>query len=145
MSEQQSVLDLLANGKITAEEAAEMLNALKTKAPVVDEIEDLKAAEKTAVDPTVVIKEIKSVEKSGKSPSWLHIRVRDMETGKNKVTVNIPMGIVKFGLNVGRRFSPELQGIDIDELNSAVSQADEGVIVEVKDEESNEHVLIYTD
>ena len=75
----------------------------------------------------------------------MHIRVKDMETGKNKVSVNIPMGILRFGLGIGRRFSPELADLDMDELNSAIGEAEAGIIVQVQDEEDGEEVLIYVD
>jgi len=153
MSEQQEILELLAKRKITATEAAEMLHAVSNKdipeepvvptpptppaPPVVTELEEihlLKESEKAA-----------ETAAAGKQPSWMHIRVKDMETGKNKVSVNIPMGIVRFGLNIGRRFSPELAGMDIDELNEAISDAESGIIVQVQDEEDGEEVLIYVD
>jgi hypothetical protein len=158
MSQQQEILDLLANGKITAAEAADMLNAVGNKPapepimpappapptpptpptpPVVTELEEihlLKESEKAA-----------ETAATGKRPSWMHIRVKDMETGKNKVSVNIPMGVVRFGLNIGRRFSPELAEMDLDELNSAIGEAEAGIIVQVQDEEDGEEVLIYVD
>ena len=150
MSEQQEILELLAKGKVTAAEAAEMLSAVGNKPipeepvapippapptpPVVTELEEiglLKQAEKAGND--------------GKRPSWLHIRVKDMATGKNKVSVNIPMGIVRFGLGIGRRFTPELADLDLDELNGAIGEAEAGIIVQVQDEEDGEAVLIYVD
>jgi len=152
MSQQQEILDLLAKGKVTAAEAAEMLNAVGNKPvpepvmpappapptpPVVTELEEihlLKESEKEA-----------EAARDEKRPSWMHIRVKDMETGKNKVSVNIPMGIVRFGLNMGRRFSPELAEMDLDELNSAINEAEAGIIVQVQDEEDGEEVLIYVD
>lgn len=149
MSQQQEILDLLANGKVTAAEAADMLNAVGNKPapepimptpptpPVVADIEEihlLKEWEKEA-----------EAARDAKRPSWMHIRVKDMETGKNKVSVNIPMGIVHFGLNIGRRFSPELATIDLDELNDAISEAEAGIIVQVQNDEDGEEVLIYVD
>ena len=61
MSEKQKSLELLAKGKVTELEGIDLL----------------KESEKAGND--------------GKRPSWLHIRVKDMAAGKNKVSVNIPM------------------------------------------------------
>ena len=153
MSQQQEILELLAKGKITAAEAAEMLHAVSNKVipkepvvptppapptpPVVTELEEihlLKESEKAA-----------ETARAEKRPSWMHIRVKDMETGKNKVSVNVPLGIVRFGLNIGRRFSPELAEMDTNELYNAIDEAEAGIIVQVQDEEDGEEVLIYVD
>jgi len=152
MSQQQEILDLLANGKITAAEAADMLNAVGNKPapepimptppapptpPIVTELEEIHLLKES--------KKAAETARAGKRPSWMHIRVKDMATGKNKVSVNIPMGVVRFGLNIGRRFSPELAEMDLDELNSAIGEAESGIIVQVQDEEDGEEVLIYVD
>jgi hypothetical protein len=52
--------------------------------------------------------------------------------------------MVKFGLNVGRRFAPELDGIDWDDLSQVMTE-EEGVLVDVQDAEDGEHVQIYVD
>lgn len=39
---------------------------------------------------------------------WLHVRVTDLNTGKGKVTVNIPKRWMRFGLNLGKHFAPEV-------------------------------------
>ena len=52
---------------------------------------------------------------------------------------------MRFGLGIGRRFSPELTDLDLDELNDAIGEAEAGMIVQVQDEEDGEEVLIYVD
>ena len=80
----------------------------------------------------------------GGRPRWFHVHVTDAETGKSKVRVNIPLRLVQFGLAVGKRFSPELQEFDIDELSSYMS-SEKGLLVDVEDNEDGERVLIYVD
>ena len=80
---------------------------------------------------------------TGKQPSWLRIRVGQLESGKNRVSVNIPFGMVKFGLGIARVFSPEIEGVDFNGINDVISKAETGLLVDVQDEESNEHVQIY--
>ena len=74
-----------------------------------------------------------------------HVRVRNLETGQNKVTVNIPLRMLKFGLKLGSRFSPELEGINLNEMTEMMGGMESGMLVEVQDEEGNEHVQVYID
>ncbi len=129
------ILELLAAGKITAAEASELLTATPTA-----------KVEEPPVPPAPIPIQEDSVPKSsnGKKPKWLHVRVNDLESGKSKVTVNVPLRMVKFGLNVGRRFAPELDGVDWDDLSRVMTE-EEGVLVDVQDSEDGEHVQIYVD
>ncbi len=129
MSNRKEILDLLANGKISADEAAELLAQTSPEAPLEP------AAVKAGSEPAV----------NGKKPTWFRVRVRNLETGQNKVTVNIPLRMLNFGLKLGRRFSPELEGLDYDELTGMMSEMSAGMLVEVQDEEDNEHVQVYVE
>ena len=74
---------------------------------------------------------------NGQKPSWFRVRVKKLDNGKSKVSVNIPLGLVKFGLSIANRFSPELDGVDLDELNEMLQNDEAGILVDVRDEESN--------
>jgi hypothetical protein len=76
---------------------------------------------------------------------WFRVRVTDLETGKGKVSVNIPLGWVKWGLALGARFAPELEEFDLEELVSALDEHSAGTIVEVEDSEDGERVEILVD
>lgn len=136
MTSRKEILELLANGKITADEAAELLS--QPAAPV---------AEETAVPDVKLLKEEEAIQarNGGKKPGWLHVRVRDLESGRNKVTVNIPLGMVKFGMKIGGRFSPELNGLDWNELETMMNDMESGLLVDVQDEEGGEHVQVFVD
>jgi len=62
------------------------------------------------------------------------------------VRVNVPLGLVKFGLGVGARFSDE---IDPDMMDDVLHALDEeqmsGTLVEVEDLDDNEYVHIFVD
>ena len=118
------ILQLLADGKITADEAAELLSA----------------APETTTEPAP--KAVETAESNGREPRWLHVQVSDLNTGKSKVKVNIPLRMVKFGLGMGRRFAPELDGIDWNDLSRIMTEED-GVLVDVQDSEDGEHVRIF--
>jgi len=141
----EEILNLLSAGKINAVEAAELLNNVSTEPEVTDKEELLKA--EFDVEPEIKIVEPMPPKKpsNGGGGRWFRVRVKNLETGKNKVTVNIPMPMVKFGLKIGRQFSPELNDINFDEMYSAMGETEQGMIVDVQDEESNEHVQVFID
>ena len=143
----REILQLLAAGKITAASAAEMLSgaAQPEPAPEKQPAPQTDLDELIKVEPDPVWETLKATEaKTQEQPSWLRVRVSDLKSGRNKVTVNIPMRLMRFGLAFGSRFSPELDGLDWDELSHMLS-AEKGVLVDVQDEEDGEHVQIFVD
>lgn len=135
----KEILDLLAKGKITAAEAADMLTGA-SQAEEVPEPEVLKA--EIPVEEEIDVTAVKPTN-DATSPRWLRVRVRNMETGKNKVSVNLPFGMFKFGFNMARNFTSSLDNINLDEMAATLKQNDDGMLVEVQDEESNEQVQIF--
>lgn len=136
----QEILELLGKGKITAVEAAEMLAAVgrepvKEKAP---EPEPVKAEIPVEEEPMPAA----SKKSNGSDPRWLRIRVRNLQTGKNKVSVNLPLGMFRFGLGMAQKFSGGLIDFDIDDMLAMIQQQGDGVLVDVQDEDGNEHVQI---
>ena len=130
------ILELLSNGKITAAEAANLLSDIGEPTAT----ETAPPAEK-APTPTPP----PSAAKDGQEPSWFRVRVANLETGKNRVTVNIPIRMMKFGLKIGSRFSPEIENLDWNELTGMMKDMKSGMLVDVQDEDSNEHVQVYLD
>ena len=114
--ERFNILKMIYDGKITAEEGAKLLAALGE-------------SRKTAP---------RRVSTSG--ARWLRIRVTDMVSGKAKATVNLPLGLVDAGLNIASKYAPD---IAFDELVDAINAGAEGKIIDVYDEEDDEHVEIY--
>ncbi len=76
---------------------------------------------------------------------WLRIRVTDRPSGKAKVNVNIPLGLVEVGLKMGARFAPEMAGMDVNAIQAAIREGMSGKIVEVDDEEDDERVEIFVE
>ncbi|MCP5101579.1 MAG: hypothetical protein GY943_39045 [Chloroflexi bacterium] len=135
MTSRKEILELLGQGKITADEAANLLagaanaeTAVPPKSEIKIEIEEEPVVKKAA---------------TGNEPSWFKVRVRNMETGKNKVSVNIPVRMLKFGMKIGKKFTSELDELNWDDINGMVSDMQTGMLVEVQDEDSNEHVQVY--
>jgi hypothetical protein len=155
----EEVLELLANKKISVDEAMQMLSGANRPAAAIAEatpaMDVLKAEENEAVytaeveslktaEATLPGKQPLPAEKTGSNhkPKWLRIRVRELDSGRNRVTVNLPLGIVNFGLSVARRFGAESEDVDLDELAARIKEAEPGILVDVEDEEDNEHVQI---
>ncbi|MFL7839154.1 MAG: hypothetical protein ACK2U0_09355 [Candidatus Promineifilaceae bacterium] len=150
------VLELLAKGKITIDEAVKMLDqpdsiaADVIKAEALTDIDSMEQSdvEKEALpakDLDIPIEDVPlSTEKSpARQPRWLRIHVGDLTTGKSKVRVNIPFGMVKFGLGLAQIFTPEEYGVNLEQIGNMMAEADSGVLVDVEDAEDNEHVRIY--
>jgi hypothetical protein len=72
------------------------------------------------------------------------VRVTDLRTGKRKVNVNIPLGLVDVGIKMGAKFAPAgLEGLDMQQIIAAIKQGGEGKIVDVEDEDGGEHVEVF--
>jgi len=114
------ILKMLQEGKIDAEQAAKLLEALESG----------KSSEKKE-------------EKEIKAGRWFRVRVSDAVTGIQKTNIRIPIGLMNAGFRIGAQFSPELAGMNADEVMSAVKTGKTGLIIDVIDDEDNEHVEIF--
>jgi SHOCT-like domain len=124
VEERMQILKMVENKQITAEDAAKLLAALEEK-------------DRRGEPPTPP----PSPATQGR---WFHVRVTDLKTGKRKVNVNIPLGLVDVGLKMGAKFAPAgLEGLDMNQIMAAIKSGGEGKIVDVEDEEDNEHVEIF--
>jgi len=161
-AERAEILDRLAAGQISVSEAMRQLDrtaasasveSLKAEELAADAIpvEELKAEEAVAIrmpeEPAILKEAIangNTAPADGK-PRWLKIRVRDTASDNNKVTVSLPLGLVSFGLGIAQRFSADMAGVNTDEIMALLKSGQRGVLVEVQDDEDNEHVQIYVD
>jgi hypothetical protein len=121
--ERMQILKMIEAKQITAEEGAKLLAALGDK----------DRSESAAPHP--------SPSTTGK---WFRVRVTDSRTGRRKVNVNIPLGLVDVGLKMGAKFAPAgLEGLDMNQILSAIKNGGEGKVVDVEDEEDGEHVEVF--
>ena len=121
--ERLKVLSMVADGKITPEVASELLRAL-------DDADRPRAA--THAQP--------STSRGGR---YFRVTVTDTETGRTRVNVRMPLGMVNAGLRMGMRFSPEIEGLDGDQLMDALASGETGQIVDIYDDEDQEHVEVF--
>jgi hypothetical protein len=143
----QSILEMLAAGKISVEDAADMIRQLEpaTAGAEAPPKPEAAAPPKPEAPPAPVMKPVEPGKAGSQNgPRWLHIHVNDLSTGQRRVTVNVPLRMLQLGLRVGGRFAPELSGMDWQELSGLIS-SEKGMLVEVQDEEDGEHVQIFVD
>jgi hypothetical protein len=103
------ILDLLAAGKITAEEAARLLDALEVNA---GQSADAEASAKAGVKPG---------DKAGSSgpPKFMYVKV--LSAKGDNVNVKIPLSLVRAGLKLTSLIPPQA----MDQINK--SMADKGM------------------
>jgi hypothetical protein len=131
--ERLKILTMLQEGKITADQAARLLEALESAA----------SGPKGMPKPP---------SPSGKtSPAygpigggrWMRVRVTDTDTGKTRVNIRLPLNLVSSGIKMGMRFAPEVEGLDPNALMEWVRSGEVGQIVDVYDDDDGEHVEVF--
>lgn len=118
--ERIKILQMVADGKINAEDGAKLLSALSEGS------RDRK----------------RRTPRSGDA-RYMRVRVTDTFTGKAKVSVNLPLGLVDAGLNIAANFIPDLGDTNIEDISDAIRNGLTGKIVDVLDDEDGEHVEIF--
>lgn len=118
--ERMRVLKMINEGKITAEEGAKILKALTPSSE-------------------------KPVKKHSGKARWLRIHVTDMAKGKAKVRVNLPLKLMNVGLDIASQFAPEEMSDTqmLGTIKEALNEDMIGKIVDVIDEEDQEHIEIF--
>ena len=120
----KQVLDMLKEGKISNDEAINLIDALKS----------------TEEEQTQVA--------TGKQKRFLRVNVT--RNNQPKVNVKIPFSLVKWGINIANKMGRDTVKIggeeipfDMDELNNAMNDPEfSGKICDVHDEEKNEHIEV---
>lgn len=121
IDERMKILKMIEDGKITAEEGAKLLAVLAD-------------SRKPPQPPTA----------TGGSPArWFRVRVTDTTTGRTKVNVNLPMGLVNVGLKMSARFAPDLDQEQMNAVAEALKTGAMGKVLDVVDEEDGEHVEVF--
>lgn len=129
--ERLKVLKMIQEGKLTPDEGLQLLEALD-EAPRPDgpEIPTAKTAGPTE----------QTAPARGR---WFRVRVTDTNSGKSRANVRLPLSMVNAGLKMGMKFTPEIQGMDMDKLAEFIRAGETGQLVDVYDDEGSEHVEVY--
>jgi hypothetical protein len=125
--ERMRILMMIQDGKITAEEGAHLIQALDTQKP----------------PSSAGAGGVTSSQGGAKAARWFRVRVTDTNTGKTRVNVRLPVSLLNAGMKMGARFSPEVQGLDMDQLTQFINSGEVGKVVDVIDDEDGEHVEVF--
>jgi len=118
--ERMKILKMIEEGKVSAEEGAKLLAALAS-----------------ANRPQGGL--------SASGAKWLRVRVTEVNTGRSKATVQIPISLMEAGMKIGAHFAPEIDGVNMDQLMEALRTGMTGKIIDVTDDEDGEHVEIFVE
>lgn len=127
-NERMAVLKMIGDGQVNAEDGARLLTALSgpAKRPFLPSATEMP-------------------NNQSNKPRWFRVRVTDTFSGKTKVTVNLPFAMVRWGLNIGAQYAPEVNEFNLQELADILEQGFQGKLVDVLDEEDGEHVEIFVE
>ena len=123
--ERLMILKMLQEGKISAQEAANLLDALGTG----------KSTKKTEDD--------QAEKSSGKPGRWFRVVVTDTDTNKTRANIRIPLSVINAGVKMGAHFTPQINGMQESEIMKAIQDGMTGQILDVYDDEDGEHVEVF--
>jgi hypothetical protein len=139
-SHRSDILAQLAAGDISAEQAAQQLRTgAPTPVPPVPPAAPVPPS--APVAPSVPLPPFPL----SAANRWLRIRVSDIATGQQRVSVNLPLSWVAVGLRIGARYSPELDNLDLGDLLAHLEAGTGGQIVDVEDLDDGQRVQIFVD
>ncbi len=130
--EQRRILQMVADGKLTSEEAAELLDALQAESRRSEDDQPVGTRHFDHRGPSGRV---------GRSPRTLMIQIS--EGNNNNVNLRIPFGLFRAaGKYIPRKAQASLSeyGIDLEELLGDLSGSESGVLLQVND--GDDHVLI---
>jgi len=124
--ERMRILMMIQEGKISAAEGARLIEAL----------DDLS-------EPTPPAPPAETSYPTGKKPRYLRVMITDTDSGKARVNVRLPVSLINSGMRMGARFAPEIEGLDMEDLNAWLNSGEFGQIVDIFDEEDGEHIEVF--
>jgi len=124
--ERMRILMMIQEGKVSAAEGARLIEAL----------EDLG-------EPTQPPTTLSPGHSTGKKPRYLRVMITDTDSGKARVNVRLPVSLINSGIRMGARFAPEIEGLDMEDLNAWMNSGEVGQIVDIFDEEDGEHIEVF--
>lgn len=150
--ERMAILRMLEENKISATDAVELLNAVANGKKVnpdpqsIDDKPQYDWSTETETEADIADEEpVKSEVVSKGNFRFFRVRVTDTNSGRRKVMVTIPYGLMEWGMKIGSQFSPEVSKINMADFNELLSSGIEGKLVDVMDEESGEHVEVFVE
>lgn len=124
--ERIKILKLISEGRITAAEGVQLLETLEGSTRA--------SSQSNKCEPVQAV---------GRGGKWFRVRVTDTDTGKVRVNIRLPVEMVTTGVNMGAKFSPEVDGLDIEALLAHIRNGETGRVLDVLDEQDGEHIEVF--
>ena len=118
IDERNRVLYMVESGKVTAAQAAQLLDTLD-------------------------IERSRSREQSRNRTA--RVRVTNLATNRQKVNVTIPVSLIQVGLRLGTRLAPQVSGSALEDLLRAIEGGATGRLLDLQDLEEGERVEIFAE
>jgi len=122
--EKMMILKMLQEGKITANEAAILLESLDSGSKKKEAEKQSEGSQKT----------------EGK---FFRVSITDTTTGKSRANIRMPLSVMGIGMRFGAHFAPQIDGVESEQLMDAIRNGQVGKIIDVFDDDDGEHVEIY--
>lgn len=122
--EKMMILKMLQKGKISADEAAKLLDSL-------DSGGKNKEYKKQTDEPRK------------NESKFFRVSITDTTTGKSRANIRMPLSVMGIGMQFGAHFTPQIDGVESDQLMDAIRIGQVGKIIDVYDDKDGEHVEIY--
>lgn len=115
--ERDRILQLVEGGQLSADEAARLLDAMA-------------ASRRTS---------------EHARSRLVRVRVTDLQTGRQKASVRIPVGLVNVGLRLGARLAPQFSDSALATLLRSIEDGASGRLLEWQDLEEGERVELFVE
>lgn len=117
-NERNHILYMVESGKVTAAQAAQLLDTL----------------------------ELEPERSRGQSRNrTARVRVTNLATNRQKVNVTIPVSLIQVGLRLGTRLAPQVSGSALEDLLRAIEGGATGRLLDLQDLEEGERVEIFAE
>jgi len=116
--ERNHILYMVESGKVTAAQAAQLLDSLEWEPE-------------------------RSRERSRNRRA--RVRVTNLATNRQKVNVTIPVSLIQVGLRLGTRLVPQVSGSALEDLLRAIESGATGRLLDLQDLEEGERVEIFAE
>lgn len=122
--EKMMILKMLQEGKISADEAAKLLESLDAGTNKAGKTPEADSSQKT----------------QGK---FFRVLITDTDTGKARANIRIPLSVLGIGVKFGAQFAPQFGGVEQEQIMEAIHSGQVGKILDVFDDDDAEHVEIF--
>jgi len=122
--EKMMILKMLQEGKISANEAAILLESLDSGSKKKEDKKQSDESRKT----------------EGK---FLRVSITETTTEKSRANIRMPLSVMGIGMRFGAHFAPQIDGVESEQLMDAIRNGQVGKIIDVFDDDDGEHVEIY--